>query len=154
MLLPLFGYCFVSVLFCYALLSALSSFPIVLRDFCFTLIVFLISCNYLIVFCFFIIKLNPEKELNRLFITGSETDVAEVYLPEDQTSREMTTHIYSFSPFVSDGYPFHYTQGMLWTWDILFLMHEYANLIFTNISFNIYQVNTFNLHLQIYYIIY
>ena len=41
---------------------------------------------------------------------------------------------------VSHGYPYHYTAGMMWLWEIAFDDNAFVGLLFSNVSFNIYKV--------------
>ena len=37
-------------------------------------------------------------------------------------------------------YPFHYARGSAWLWEIYFGQEKYVNILFLNISLNIYKV--------------
>ena len=38
-------------------------------------------------------------------------------------------------------FPFHYARGSLWLWEIFFGQGKYVNIIFLNISLNVYSVS-------------
>ena len=64
-----------------------------------------------------------------------------LYLPKDTGWQNITTVLTHTGFIWSHGYPFHYTPGMMWLWEIVFGDNVFVCLLFSNISFNVYEVS-------------
>ena len=63
-----------------------------------------------------------------------------LYLSNETGWGNITTTVAHTDFILSQGYPFHYTPGMMWLWEIAFDDNTYVGLLFSNISFSVYQV--------------
>ena len=69
-----------------------------------------------------------------------------LYLSNETGWGNITTTVAHTDFILSQGYPFHYTPGMMWLWEIAFDDNTYVGLLFSNISFSVYQVCVFMLY--------
>ena len=73
-------------------------------------------------------------------ICFSDTKPASLLLSYDNGWYHVTTTVPKPGIIVSHGYPYHYTPGMMWLWEISFDDNTFVGLLFSNVSFNIYKV--------------
>ena len=64
-----------------------------------------------------------------------------LYLSNETGWGNITTTVTHTDFILSQGYPFHYTPGMMWLWEIAFDDNTYVGLLFSDISFSVYQVS-------------
>ena len=72
-----------------------------------------------------------------------KTTVATLYLSQDRNWIEHTTNLDNDAILVNLGYPLHYLKGYVWSWEIVRNVGNVANVIVTDIDFNIYEVINF-----------
>lgn len=72
----------------------------------------------------------------------SDLQTSSLYLSNDRGWSQISTIVTRPGYIISQGYPYHYTPGAMWLWEIDF-DNAYVGLLLSNVSFTVYKVRLF-----------